>query len=201
MISALLATIACPYFSPMRPTQRFQFRWLLLLLSFAAVSLFSACKEETPVGTTATEPNIAAPALTVHDWLPLTINDIVIRAQFAITPSEMARGLMQRHELGENDGMLFLYEQPRQMSFWMKNTPLPLDIGYFTSDGTLREVYRMFPYDTTAVSSVGTNIQFALEMNQGWFARNGLKPGAKLNMDEVKENIRQRGHDPARYGL
>lgn len=174
----------------------------MLLPTLSGVFVFTACQPEKEASAQNAAPVAAAEAtLTAQDWIPLTIERITIRAQFAISPSEMARGLMHRKELAENDGMLFVYDKPRQMSFWMKNTPLPLDIGFFSADGVLREVYRMFPYDTTTVSSVSNEIQFALEMNQGWFAKNGLKPGARLSMEQLKEGLRQRGYDLKKYGL
>ena len=68
--------------------------------------------------------------------------------------------------------MIFVFPRPQQMSFWMRNTELPLDIGYLDPDGTLREVYPMYPHDEKSVPSVARR-QIALEMNQGWFARAG----------------------------
>lgn len=173
-----------------------------LLFIFLGVFATAACTPQKE-SSAQSAPPIATPetALTVHDWLPLTLGDKPIRIQFAIAQSEMARGLMYRKELAENDGMIFIYDAPRQMHFWMKNTPLPLDIGYFSADGVLREIYRMFPYDTTNVSSVRDDIQFAVEMNQGWYAKNGIKPGMKLDMEQLKDGMRKRGHDPANFGL
>lgn len=138
---------------------------------------------------------------TVADWLPLQINDVSIEAQLAISPTEMQRGLMHRDELPENGGMLFLYESPRQASFWMANTRIPLDIGFFDSNGTLLEIHRMVPYDTTPTPSRCDAVRFALEMNLGWFSRNGLRPGATLNTDALANAIRQRGASPSAYGL
>src|SRR5690625_1732755 len=103
-------------------------------------------------------------------WFDGKIGEKPIRIQLAVSEKEMRKGLMERTELGKNDGMIFIYPKPQRMSFWMKNTLIPLDIGYLDSDGVLRETYKMYPHDETSVSSQSDRIQFALEMNQGWFS-------------------------------
>jgi uncharacterized membrane protein (UPF0127 family) len=97
--------------------------------------------------------------------------------------------------------MAFIYARPTQVSFWMRNTPLPLDIGYFTAAGELIEIYPLHPHDETPVPSRSNVVQFALEMNQGWFQRNGVRPGAKLDMKALAAALRERGLDPTRVGL
>jgi uncharacterized membrane protein (UPF0127 family) len=86
------------------------------------------------------------------------------------------------------------------MSFWMRNTTLPLDIGYFDSTGELKEVYPMYPRDERPVASRG-RMQYALEMNQGWFARAGVTTGAKLDQAALAEALRARGLKPAQFGI
>lgn len=131
----------------------------------------------------------------------LRVGDRVIQVQLAVTRAETTRGLMNRHEMAPDEGMLFVYPRPIQASFWMKNTPLPLDIGFFTPDGTLVEVYRMHPHDQTSVRSRSNRIQFALEMNQGWFSRNRVRPGAVLDLNVLREALTARGFEPQSYGL
>lgn len=121
--------------------------------------------------------------------------------QLAVRPSEMQRGLMERRDLGRDDGMIFVYDKPQRLSFWMHNTPTPLDIGFITAEGVLEEVRQMHPFDETAVPSRSTQVQFALEMNQGWFAAAGVKPGAKIDLKALGAALRARGFDPARLGL
>jgi uncharacterized membrane protein (UPF0127 family) len=134
-------------------------------------------------------------------FFPLTVGEKTLRVQLAVTLPEMQRGLMGRRDLGSDDGMVFVYPAPQRMSFWMKNTPTPLDIGFFTPDGTLGEVYPLYPYDTTTVSSAGSDYTLALEVNQGWFAKHGLKPGARLNLAQLAEALAARGFEPRRYGV
>lgn len=171
---------------------KFPFPALLLLL---AVLTLGACQEETPASAA---PAQRAPAST---WFPLTVGGQAIQAQFAVERSEQSHGLMDRDAMGQQQGMLFVFAAPQRMSFWMRRTRIPLDIGYFTADGVLREIYPMEPYDETAVPSARSDLQFALEMNQGWYAAHGVKPGDTLDMAQVKSALEARGYDPARLGL
>ncbi len=134
-------------------------------------------------------------------YFPIAIGDARIETRLAVKESEMKRGLMYRKSMGSNRGMLFVYEQAGQLSFWMRNTFIPLDIGFFDANGVLKEIRRMYPHDETSIRSKDETIQFALEANAGWFRENGVKPGAKMDLQAVSNALRARGFDPARYGL
>ncbi len=168
----------------------------------AALAL-AGCARGGNAGASHGEPKVAtgAEAKGTEAYFPLTVGGKTLRVQVVVTLDEQQRGLMGRRDLGESDGMIFVYPIPQQMSFWMRNTPTPLDIGFFTADGTLGEVYAMYPFDETPVRSAGSDYTLALEMNQGWFAKQGLKPGAKLNHAELAEALRARGFRPERYGV
>ncbi|RKX32342.1 MAG: DUF192 domain-containing protein [Verrucomicrobia bacterium] len=118
-------------------------------------------------------------------YFPLQIGPVAFEAQLAVDPAIQQRGLMGRETLDENQGMLFLSERPRQQSFWMRNTLIPLDIGFFTDDGVFREVYPMYPRDETRVVSRRNDILYALEMNRGWFKRNGIRTGDRLDLELI----------------
>jgi len=124
-----------------------------------------------------------------------------LRVQVVVTQEEQQRGLMGRRDLGEDDGMVFVYPLPQPMSFWMRNTPTPLDIGFFTVDGALGEVYPMYAFDETPVQSAGQDYTLALEVKQGWFAKNGVKKGAKVDLAQLAAALRARGFKPERYSL
>lgn len=101
-----------------------------------------------------------------------------VKAEIARSPAEQARGLMYRRELGRNEGMIFVYEQERVLSFWMKNTFVPLDIAYIKADGTIATIRQMQPLSEAPHSS-RVPVLYALEVNQGWFARHGVQEGSK----------------------
>ena len=128
-----------------------------------------------------------------HSYFPLKIGESSFEAQLAVTEGEMSLGLMGRNSMGESQGMLFVYKQPQHMAFWMKNTPLPLDIGFFSADGVLREIYPMMPFDEKTISSKGDHLLYALEMHQGWFSKHGLKPGDRLDAGLLQTALRARG--------
>lgn len=140
-------------------------------------------------------------AKTVADFFPIKVGDKTVRMQLAVRPLEMQRGLMERRDLGRDDGMIFVYDKPQQMSFWMRNTPTPLDIGFFDASGVLQEVYPLHPYDERSVASRGSELKFALEVNQGWYRDNGVKPGAKLDLGALAEALKARGFEPHKFGL
>lgn len=142
----------------------------------------------------------AAPK-TVEDRFAIKIGDRTVQMQIAALPAEMQKGLMFREKMGADEGMLFIYESPQAMGFWMRNTKLPLDIGFISPEGELQEIYAMYPLDERTVASRGRRLQFALEMNQGWFKQNGVKPGAKLDLKAVTEALKARALRPEAFGL
>lgn len=102
-----------------------------------------------------------------------------IQAEVAQTPDEREIGLMSRKSMAANDGMLFAFEQPGKQCFWMKNTLLPLSVAFVADDGTIVNLDDMKPLTLDGHCST-KNVRFVLEMNQGWFAKRGIKAGEKL---------------------
>lgn len=142
-----------------------------------------------------------APLKTFKDFFAVSVGGKTVQMQLAVKRAEMEHGLMGRTDLKSDEGMLFVYAAPQRMSFWMRNTPTPLDIGFFDASGTLKEVYPLYPFDEKPVASRGEVMVFALEMKQGWFEFNGVKPGAQLDLKALAEALRLRGFSPAEYGL
>ena len=138
---------------------------------------------------------------TVADFFEIHVGGKVVRMQLAVREDEMEHGLMQRRDLGRDEGMLFIYGRPQQMSFWMRNTPTPLDIGFFDDGGMLEEIYPLLPFDETGVHSRSTLLSLALEMNQGWYRENGVKPGSQIDLKAVAAALKARGFEPAKFGL
>jgi uncharacterized membrane protein (UPF0127 family) len=137
----------------------------------------------------------------VLDHFPFEVGSRAASLQVAVLQSEQERGLMQRNDLGRDEGMIFVNTRPGPLSFWMKNTPEALDIGYLTPDGVIAEVYTLLPFDERSVKSHGDRLQFALEMPQGWFAANGVRPGARIDLKALGAALKARGFEPARFGL
>lgn len=106
--------------------------------------------------------------------------------EIAETPEQQERGLMYRKTLADGRGMLFVFPSARILNFWMKNTFIPLSIGFFDQKGTLIEFFDMEPVTSemqTKIPSYSSSkpAQFALEVPRGWFRKKKIQPGAKLN--------------------
>lgn len=106
----------------------------------------------------------------------LGIRFFQVTAELAVTPDQRARGLMGRTSLPANHGMLFVFESPAVQCFWMKNTPLPLTIAFIDGKGRISSTADMKPFSEEAHCSKEPVI-YALEMEQGWFARRGILAG------------------------
>jgi uncharacterized membrane protein (UPF0127 family) len=102
-----------------------------------------------------------------------------ISAEVAMTPQQREIGLMNRTSMGANEGMLFVFERPGQQCFWMKNTLIPLSIAFLADDGTVVNIESMKP-QTLDPHCSEKPVRFVLEMNEGWFAKRGIKPGIKV---------------------
>jgi len=106
-----------------------------------------------------------------------------LNIEIAETQAERERGLMFRTRLPENSGMLFVFDMERHLSFWMKNTYIPLDIAYISSKGVINEIHTMKPLDYTVTYPSSKPAKYALEVNAGWFKKNRIKPGMKLDFN------------------
>lgn len=102
-----------------------------------------------------------------------------IDAQLAQTQEQRQTGLMERSSMPQHEGMLFVFGQAGQQCFWMKDTPLPLTAAFIADDGSIVNLADMQPRTLDAHCSARP-VRYVLEMNQGWFARKGIKPGTRL---------------------
>lgn len=119
------------------------------------------------------------------------INEIPIEVELAITPEERRKGLMKRKHLKENQGMLFVFEKEEYQHFWMKDTPIPLDIAFFDEEKFLIEVQKLSP-NSEVIHTSSKPAKYALEMNQNWFEKKNIKPFAKLIFSKELESIIQK---------
>ncbi|EOQ97148.1 hypothetical protein LEP1GSC195_2388 [Leptospira wolbachii serovar Codice str. CDC] len=140
---------------------------LLVLLTF------SVCKQAESFPSQTNTPEI----------LFGSVADRALKLEIANTPSTRATGLMYRTKLGEDEGMLFVFPRPDFLSFWMKNTLIPLSIGYFSEDMRLLESFDMKPNQTEEVYNARKPAMYALEVNQGWFAKHKIGKDAVLTLE------------------
>lgn len=109
-----------------------------------------------------------------------------IRVDLALTPAQMARGLQHRRHLPPDEGMLFVYSHPVQHDFWMKDTCLPLSIAFINEDGQIIDIQKMEPDNGSRLYHCPLPYRSALEMNQGWFEKNGIQVGDAVIFSELQ---------------
>jgi uncharacterized membrane protein (UPF0127 family) len=108
-----------------------------------------------------------------------------LQLELALTSEQQQRGLMHRHSLPADSGMLFVFGEPRRSGFWMLNTLIPLSVAYIGQDGTVQDIVDMAvlaPGDPLVSYPPSKPYWYALEANQGWFAQNGVTVGTVLTL-------------------
>lgn len=125
---------------------------------------------------------LAAPVRAQQPPLPtvqLTAGMHVITAELADTFGTRMQGLMFRRSMDVNAGMLFVFDESSPHCMWMKNTLIPLAVAFIDDSGAIVTILEMQPHDETS-RCASKPARYALEMNKGWFAQRGIKPGTKL---------------------
>ena len=112
----------------------------------------------------------------------LSVNGRPLTVEIARTNKQRAQGLMFRDELGWNEGMLFVFRKEKELSFWMKNTKIPLSIAFIDKKGTVIDIISMTPYSLVPVTS-SARCKYALEVNRGFFKASGLEVGDRIHLD------------------
>ena len=109
---------------------------------------------------------------------------LVVKAEMAVKPEERNFGFMERKNIPDGTGMMFIFERDQILSFWMKNTPHPLSIAYIDSQGRIRDIYDMTPFSEASIVST-VSVRYALEVPQGWYEKNGIKKGDLVSLDFI----------------
>lgn len=120
------------------------------------------------------------PSLAIaQSLLELRIGEAELHAEYAVTASERARGLMGRTELAVDHGMLFRFDDVRPHCLWMKSTPLPLSAAFMDEAGTIVDLIDLEPL-STEIRCAKAPARYALETNRGWFDGNGVAVGDRV---------------------
>ena len=110
---------------------------------------------------------------------------IPFEVETAVTAQEQQRGFMQRKEIPDGTGMIFIYNRDEKLRFWMKDTPHPLSIAFIDSAGRIREIYDMQPFSLDITAST-YSVRYALEVAQGYFGRAGISAGDTLSAESLE---------------
>ena len=114
-----------------------------------------------------------------------TKTTIPIEVEPAVTAQEQERGFMNRKEIPDGTGMIFVFKRDQKLRFWMKDTPHPLSIAFIDSTGRIREIYDMQPFSLDIIASA-YSVRYALEVAQGYFGRAGINAGDKLSTESLE---------------
>ena len=135
---------------------------ILIALLFACISLASCKSKKLPVKDI---------KIIRQDG-----TEFIVKAEIAEKAEDRNHGYMERKNIPDGTGMLFVFEKDQILSFWMKNTPHPLSIAYIDSKGKIRNIYDMTPYSLSSIIST-VSVRYALEVPQGWYKKNGITEG------------------------
>jgi len=124
-------------------------------------------------------------------WVRVEFDRAGLWAELATTPAERRKGLSGRQELKRDRGMLFVWPDSAHRRFWMKDTSIPLSVAFLTGEGRILNIERMEPAQTERTYPSKGPAKYALEVNRGWFARHGIRPGdhARLRLPGPKEAV------------
>ncbi len=157
--------------------RKFLTRKLFVLLFFYSIIIFG-CHSQNEASSNADE------------LYALPVGDTIVNIEIADTPDERRVGLMFRESMPDDHGMLFVFEYERVLAFWMKNTRIPLSIAYIKKDGTIAQILDMEPFDQRSHKS-NCEVQYALEVNKGWFDKHGIEVGDKIKLPD-KQTITEK---------
>ena len=181
----LLSTIAVLVFAAIGAAQSVPERGTLEQYRSLDHAQVQGPSEQLAVPTENTAPATAPEVTTLPT---LTINTslgerVPVQVDIADTLSEWQTGLTGRTALAEDAGMLFVFDQEQPLSFWMKDTLIPLSIAFIDSQGRIIDIQDMQPLDETSHPSAAP-AQYALEVNQGFFGERGIMVGDTVELPE-----------------
>jgi uncharacterized membrane protein (UPF0127 family) len=133
----------------------------------------------------------AYPPLPTHaqdrlQTIKLWIGPEQMDTELALNGIQQQTGMMFRTNIAENEGMLFVFHQPHQAAFWMKNTQVPLSAAYIDPEGVILEIHNLQPHDTNSVTAATDRVQYVLETAQGWFERHHIGTNTLIRTEHGK---------------
>jgi uncharacterized protein len=157
-------------------------RIIALLL---ALALLAGCKKpESAAGTPAVDDRVPKHAQAKLPTVRIYLGAEQLDAELALTDEQQRTGMMFRTNLLETDAMIFVFAVPQRASFWMKNCPESLSAAYIGPDGIIEEIHHFEKQDENPVTAGTDNIQYVLEVKDGWFLRHNVSTGAVIRTDK-----------------
>lgn len=170
-----------------RQTVRVNLKVLILSPVMAALALAAGCEKsatKSAAGTNAAaDYEVPAGPQPKLQTMPIYLGAQTLDAELALTPGQEATGLMYRTNITDETAMLFVLPAPMQASFWMTNCPMSLSAAYIGPDGVIEEIHHLEKNDNVPVVASNNNIEYVLEVNDGWFSRHDIRPGTLIRTD------------------
>ena len=129
-----------------------------------------------PTSTTSASSGLSTLTIQASNGKKVRLN-----VEIADAEAEREKGLMNRTAMGEDHGMIFIFPGEQTLSFWMKDTLIPLSVAFMDSNGRIIDIQDMQPQDLTSHLSAKP-AQYALEVNQGFFEKHGVKVGDSVDL-------------------
>jgi uncharacterized protein len=163
---------------------------LFLVLLLALCTAFStACKKNASESGSVISPKTVAPATASKpsgqqgNLHKLYVDSSTVWIEIADNEATRQQGLMWREAMPPDQGMLFVFPAAERQSFWMRNTYLPLDIAFIDANWKITDIHHMQPLIDTVYYNSSVPVPYALEVNQGWFAKHKVQVGDKIRLE------------------
>lgn len=153
---------------------------LLILTGFWVFRVLNSPHPQASAPTSWPPTRAQSKLPTVKVWL----GSQELVTEVARQPLEVMTGMMFRTNMASNEAMLFLLGGPQQASFYMSNTLIPLSCAYIDGEGIIWEIHDMKPKDVTSITSASQDIEFVLEVPQGWFQKNNIGPETLVRVEK-----------------
>ena len=158
----------------------YHINWVILVLILGLGCQKPAPSPSPTNNTNAEGPSQAQPKLPTVK-LYVGTNELI--TEIARSSYQLQTGMMFRKSMEENEAMIFVFSQPSKASFYMRNTSVSLSAAYIDSEGVIREIHDLKPFDETPVDASTDQIRYVLEVRQGWFDRRQIKPGIAVGTE------------------
>ncbi len=158
---------------------------VLPVIVAVTVALSAGCQKSATKASGDTNADYSLPAGPQGrlQTLKIYLGPETLDAELALTSEQEETGLMYRTNITDETAMIFVLPEPERASFWMTNCPMSLSAAYIGPDGVIEEIHHLEKNDNVPVFATNNNIQYVLEVNDGWFARHNINPGMLIRTE------------------
>jgi uncharacterized membrane protein (UPF0127 family) len=151
---------------------------------FLVVALLAGCEKNETAAPTPIDNLLPTQAQPKLPAIKIYLGAETLDAELALTEQQVQTGMMFRANITDSDAMLFVLPVPQHASFWMKNCPHSLSAAYISPDGVIQEIHHLEKNDANPVVAASNNIQYVLEVNDGWFQRRHIGTGTVIRTEK-----------------